>query len=248
VFYRRPKSFHHAVTSYRKAYPDSTLVLLCDSGCYNYSSAAAALGAVYMGEPHRLSMKKFGAFYIGPEEAMNVIRAYRAALELITEPYYMQLEDDVHTLKRIDVKGLKGAINGLAFDKSIVGGAEAYVKRHVPSPPHMFLGGFGGCVYETAYWRRILNLPEIEAEIADMYAVADNYGIDYIMSTLLWRYGGVMHDWRGYIESFRPESKERIDKGEIEVLHGFKQFYGNSGDLSWEEKMLLGSYDRGIAA
>lgn len=253
VFYRRPKSFAHAVTAYRKAYPTTTLVLICDDGCFNYSTPAAAVGATYLGAPHRLSMKKHGAFYVGPQEALNMIRAYRDAVSRIKEPYYMQLEDDVYTLRRI-TSPLPGAINGMARDKSIVREAEQYIKEHNPGAPYPHLGGFGGCVYNTAFWRHVLNLPTIEEEILDLYSRGgdNNYGVDYIMSTLLWRFEGelknaTMHDWRGYIESFREDAPERVARGEIEVLHGFKSYYGkNKRDLTWEERDFLGAFDLGM--
>jgi hypothetical protein len=223
------------------------MVLICDEGCYDYSQAARKAGAVYKGDSHRLSMKKHGAFYVGPDEALNVIRAYKDAVNLIKEPYYVQLEDDVYVLQRAK-SPLKGHINGMAKDKSIVGGAEEYILRHQPNPPYLYLGGFGGCVYETAFWKRILNLPTIEQEILDLYTKADNYGVDYIMSSLLWRFNGTMYDWPGYIESFREDSPERIARSEIDILHGFKSYSGSGqGALTWDEKDFLGpDYSRGM--
>lgn len=249
VFWRRPAAFVQAVQHYRKAYPDTHLVLICDSGCYNYSRVASAFDADYFGEPHSLSMKKHGAFYVGPDEALNVIRAYRAALDVITEPYFMQLEDDVYTVQRIR-STLAGNINGVALDKAIVGGAELYVRRHVADadvPDPMVLGGFGGCVYESAYWRRILNLPNIEEEVRDLYTISANYGVDYIFSSLLYRFGGKMHDWTGYLESFREETFDRLAQQSIEVFHGYKRFYGlRDRDLSFDEHSLLGDdFDAG---
>jgi hypothetical protein len=183
---------------------------------------------------------------VGPDEALNVIRAYRDAVNLIKEPYYVQLEDDVYVLQRIRTP-LLGNINGMAKDKSIVGGAEEYILRHEPHPPYLYLGGFGGCVYETAFWKRILNLPTIEDEIRDLYQKADNYGVDYIMSSLLWRFNGTMHDWTGYIENFREDSQERLARGEIEVLHGYKHMYNKGkGTLTWDERDFLGAgFDKG---
>jgi hypothetical protein len=249
VFWRRPKAFVQALQHFRAAYPRTHAVLICDAGCYNYSRVAAHFSADYLGEPHGLSMKKHGAFYVGPDEALNVIRAYRAALDIITEPYFMQLEDDVYTVKRITTP-LAGHINGIAWDKAIVGGAEEYVRRHVAAadvPEPMVLGGFGGCVYETAYWRRILNLPNIEDEVRDLYTVSANYGVDYIFSSLLYRFGGRMHDWTGYVESFREDLFERLAAGSIEVFHGHKKNYGlRDRDLSFEEYSLLGdAFDGG---
>jgi hypothetical protein len=249
VFYRRPQSFLNSITQFRKNYPTSTLVLICDSGCYNYSKPAAAVNAIYLGESHGMSMKKHGAFYVGKDQALTMIRAYRDAVNRIKEPYYMQLEDDVFTVKRIKTP-LLGHINGIAFDKSVVGAAAEYVKRHATAPPpdFMTLGGFGGCVYETAYWQKILNDPHIEAEISDLYSSgADNYGVDYIFSTLLYRFGGVMHDWTGYIESFRPEFQDRLIAGTVEVFHGYKKHYDKSDrDFTWDQRMALGDFDKGM--
>jgi hypothetical protein len=227
--------------------------MLCDTGCFNYSKPAKALGAIYHGEPQGLSMKKHGAFYIGKNEAMNVVRAYRNAVNAIKEPYFIQLEDDVFTIKRI--KGpLKGAINGIAVDKSIVGWAVKYVHSKVPEKDRvthpMYLGGFGGCVYETAYWRRILNLPDIEKEIEELFeGLEEDYGVDYIMSSLLWRYGGTMYNWPGHAELFRDTTFEAILQGKIDVLHGWKANYNVKDDgLSKEEKDMLGDYAKGMDA
>ena len=237
-------------------YPATTLVLICDDGCYNYSKPAAAAGAVYLGEPHGLSMKKHGAFYVGPDQALNMIRAYRDAVNRIVEPYYMQLEDDVYTVKRAGstpASALRGHINGVAFDKSVVGGAEKYVRRHrADAPAFLTLGGFGGCVYETAYWRAILNDPGLEAEVLDLYSGDDadkNYGVDYIFSTLLYRFGGTMHAWPGHVESFREHFVADLAAGTVEVFHGFKKFYGLSDRLmTWEQRQALGDFDRGVRA
>ena len=248
VFYRRPQSFLNAINQFRRSYPTSTLVLICDAGCYNYSKPAAAANAIYLGESHGMSMKKHGAFYVGQDQALTMIRTYRDAVNRIKEPYYMQLEDDVFTVKRIKTP-LLGHINGIAADKSVVGAAADYVKRHVAAPPDfMTLGGFGGCVYETAYWRKVLNGANIEAEIADLYSSgADNYGVDYIFTTLLYRFGGIMHDWTGYIESFRPDFQDRLIAGTVEVFHGNKKNYGKSDrDFSWDDRAALGDFDKGM--
>jgi hypothetical protein len=253
VYYRRPKAFLHSVAAFRAAYPTSTLVMVCDEGCFDYTRAAAHFGARDDGRVHQIVAKNVhAAFYIGPQQAKNFLAAYRDAVNGMAEPFFLQLEDDVHVLKRV-ASPLRHAINGWAPDKRVVGGAADYVRARNPgAPAELVLGGFGGSVYATAFWRAILNRPDIGAEVDALYAAGAaaaggghaTYGIDYIMASLLYRFNGSLGTYDGYVESFEPRAAGMRAAGRVEVLHGFKELYSNH-PLTWDERELLGpGYER----
>ena len=75
VVYRRPKAFLAAALSFRTAYPDSPLYIVCDSGCYDYRKVAAGLGARFLG-PLRLTIKN-GRMFMSTDECMALFDVWR---------------------------------------------------------------------------------------------------------------------------------------------------------------------------
>lgn len=242
VYYKRPKAFMHSITAYRAAYPTANLFMLCDEGCYNFSGAALRFNAHYDGLEHQIVVKNVhSAFYIGPAQAKTFLSVYRNAVNAMTEPWFIQLEDDVFVMKRIQSK-LEHAINGWAPEKRLIGQAADYVRERNPdAPKELVLGGFGGSVYNTAFWRAVLNRDDIDAEVDALYGHGKEraYGIDYIMASLCYRFKGTLGTFDGYVESFEDRYQSMNEAGIIEVLHGYKSLYQNH-PLTWDEKMTLG--------
>jgi len=177
VTFRRPKSFLNSMAAFRAAYPDGDMLLFCDVGCHNYSHAARYFGARYFGEPRVLSTKALGSIYVRKPEALNHVRTYREAVNLMRSPFWMHLEDDVYVMRRVG-SGFGHDINGWALDKRVRGIAESFIRARVgqhiavakgnPAPGELVLGGFGGCVYGTDFWRRTLNDPGLERFVEDV--------------------------------------------------------------------------------
>ena len=242
VFYRRPRAFMHAIDAYRIQYPQENLYMFCDNGCFNYTNAAIYYHAKFDGKPRNIVAKNsHGAFYIGPTQAKIFLATYREAVNTMTEPFFIQLEDDVYTIKQVKSKLLYD-INGWAPDKRVVGEAETYVRSKNPfAPKELILGGFGGCIFRTSFWRRILNRPDIDDEVDELYhhGKVHAYGIDYIMASLVYRFNGTLGTFDGYIEAFESHANQRRAENKVEILHGFKDQYKYS--LTWLDREILGS-------
>jgi hypothetical protein len=243
VFNRRPTPFLHSLRAYRRAYPQENLYLFCDNGCYNYTRAASHFGAKFDGRPREIVTKNaHRAFYIGPANAKAFLVTYREAVNNMNEPFFIQLEDDVFVIKAVATP-LKYDINGWAPDKFLVGEAEAYVRTRNPeAPPTLTLGGFGGCIFRTSFWKRILNLPTIEEEIDALYdhGKVQSYGVDYIFASLVYRFNGTLGPFDGYVEAFEPRADGMRREGKVEVLHGFKDLYKTDHLFTWEDREILG--------
>lgn len=243
VFYRRPRAFMHAIEAYRRNYPQENLFMFCDNGCYNYTGAAKYARARFDGQPRNIVAKNsHGAFYIGPTQAKIFLGTYREVVNTIDEPFFIQLEDDVFTIKQVKSKLLHD-INGWAPDKRVVGEAETYIRSKNPyAPKELILGGFGGCVFRTSFWRQILNRPDIDTEVDELYhhGKVHAYGIDYIMASLTYRFNGTLGTFDGYIEAFEPEADRLRKENKVEILHGFKDMY--KFGLTWQDREILGSF------
>jgi hypothetical protein len=243
VTHRRPKAFLHAMTAFRAAYPEGDIVVLCDRGCHNYSKAAKHFGATYFDDPRQLSTKQSGAIYVGREEAKAFVSSYRDAVNLIKNPYWMQLEDDVFVFRRIP--NLPFQINGWAPDKHVKNEAERYVRNITKDmEQELKLGGFGGCVYETKFWRTVFNDKYLDDFVKGYFdAGVSGVGQDYLFSSILYARNGTMGPMEGYVERFHGDLVMKLAMGKVTVFHGFKDLYNDVSPetaLTDEELQILG--------
>jgi hypothetical protein len=108
--YKEPLATFHALNNFRKAYPNSSIVLLSDNG-YNYSAMAKMFNAQYIHSSDSM-----------PPSTKNIInykkykKRFLEALELIQEDNFMILEDDVY-VKSPYTEEFKGTINGNIINK-----------------------------------------------------------------------------------------------------------------------------------
>ena len=241
--YRQPRAFLNSMSAFRAAYPDGDMVLFRDVGGHNYSHAASYFGARYFDEPRAFTSKATSTIDMRKSEAVVYLKAMREAVNLIQSPYFMHMETDVFVLRRVKEE-LQYQINGWAYDKRIIGKADAYVRSVTGDlEGELVLGGFGGSIYETAFWRRVLNNETDMADFVERYfdpvSGYSAIGHDYIVSSLLFSRRGTMGNYEGFTEWFHGDLAKRLMLGHVSVFHGFKHLYDNS-DFSDAELAILG--------
>jgi hypothetical protein len=253
IYFEHVKAVVHAVQAFRAAYPTSTLVMHCDNGCFNLTHLARAVNATHGDGPKSIARKGVGGMYLGRAEAERYALLMRDAVNLMPEPFFVLLEDDVFVMKRIRSE-LAFDINGWAPDKRIKEHAEDYVRSRNPMAPFEIpLSGFGGSVYRTDFFRRVLNSPTLGAELDALFGLVGLedgkpveeskrpklfYGPDYVFGSLAVAHMGTLGTFCGYVESFEERAVLMRQEGMVEVLHGFKDLY--SENPSAEEEALLG--------
>jgi hypothetical protein len=231
------------MSAFRAAYPDGDMVLFRDVGGHNYSHAASYFGARYFDKPRAFTSKATSTIDMRKSEAVVYLKAMREAVNLIQSPYFMHMETDVFVLRRVKEE-LQYQINGWAYDKRIIGKADAYVRSVTGDlEGELVLGGFGGSIYETAFWRRVLNNETDMADFVERYFdPVSGYtaiGHDYIVSSLLFSRRGTMGNYEGFTEWFHGDLAKRLMLGHVSVFHGFKHLYDNS-DFTDAELAILG--------
>ena len=109
--YKNPTATYYALMNFRKAYPDSTVVLLSDSG-FIYEKMANHFNAIYIHSSENLGV----AF--GENKTIKDIRRFsdylsrlKYALSFIKDDYFMWLEDDV-VINNMITDTFKYHING----------------------------------------------------------------------------------------------------------------------------------------
>jgi hypothetical protein len=241
--YRQPRAFLYSMSAFRAAYPDGDMVLFRDIGGHNYSHAASYFGARYFDEPRAFTSKATSTIDMRKSEAVVYLKAMREAVNLIQSPYFMHMETDVFVLRRVKEE-LQYQINGWAYDKRIIGKADAYVRSVTGDlEGELVLGGFGGSIYETAFWRRVLNNETDMADFLERYfdpvSGYKEIGHDYVVSSLLFSRRGTMGNYEGFTEWFHGDIAKRLMLGHVSVFHGFKHLYDNS-DFTDAELAILG--------
>jgi hypothetical protein len=228
VVYRRPKAMLQAALSFRTAYPDAPLYIVCDSGCYDYRRLAAGLGARFLG-PLRLTIKN-GRMFMSTDECMALFDVWRRVLAETSEPYFMHLEDDVRVIQRVK-SALPWDINGAVDFAVMHPPVEAWIKARNPQPAgerlygKLPLGGMGGNIFRSAYWRERLASPTLAEETDSLIRVTDTKNIDAIVSALTYLWNGTVGFFDGYGGGWSPKMGEVMYNGRLEVEHDYKVFY-----------------------
>lgn len=210
---------------FRLAYPDSTLILACDGGD-DFSSLAKHYGATYFHD-HQLNGKPL--YFDTAAEIAEFGRRLKRGFDLATEDYLILLEDDVVVYRPVSGP-LLFDINGCNFHTDL--GWKASMKwclsKYNPAVANMmvniYYGGCGGCILRTSFFRKHL------VSIFDAEEFCDNSqpntrAADAFLSFVCLKYQGTIGMYSGFCETWHADCSERLQRREVEVLHGFKELY-----------------------
>ncbi len=230
VVFRRPKPFLTAALSYRDAYPETSFYIVCDSGCYDYRMVASGLGAVFIG-PRALTIKN-GRMFLGPAEAMSLFATWREVLETAPEEWFMTLEDDVRVIKRVDTKTLKSDINGAVTFAVLSPELETWILKRNQNPygrlvndGNMYLGGMGGNIYRSSFWRERLASPTLLDDITNLITETNVRAIDHLCSALTYAWNGTVGFYDGYGGGWSENMGKRWFDEQLSVVHDDKSTY-----------------------
>lgn len=230
VAFRRPKPFLTAALAFRDAYPETSFYIVCDSGCYDYRMVAAGLGAVFIG-PRALTIKN-GRMFLGPAEAMALFATWREVLETATEEWFMTLEDDVRVIKRVDTKTLKSDINGAVTFAVLSPELENWILKRNPNPigrqvndGNLYLGGMGGNIYRSSFWRERLASPTLLDDITNLITETNVRAVDHLCSALTYAWNGTVGFYDGYGGGWSENMGKRWFDEQLSVVHDDKSTY-----------------------
>ena len=241
VVYRRPKAFLSAALSFRTAYPESSLYIVCDAGCYDYRRVAAGLRATWVG-PLRLTIKN-GRMFMSTDECMALFDVWRKILADTREPFFMHIEDDVRVIQRV-ASPLPWDINGAVDFAVMHPPVEAWIKARNAAPRgealhgKLPLGGMGGAIFRSAFWREHLARPGLREEVDSLIRATETKNIDAIVSALTYTWNGTVGFFEGYGAGWSPQMGKSMYEGRLEVEHDYKLYYNYN--LTAEDEEALG--------
>lgn len=235
--FKQPISTIETVTSFRKAYPNGSLVIISDGG-YDYSGLAEEVGAVYRKEP------RIGSDIGIVSSNRNLVEAWLKRLieaaSIMKEEYIMILEDDVRIFD--SVTDLKYDLNGINNEVGLGKGMTAFLKSCSAKIPQRcsdyYYGGCGGSLIRRSFL--IEKLKDITSAIDTLEYYLDaqfknNYVSDYWLSVLFLYFGGTIGPYFGFSETnYISYPFRRFFLKNIETLHWDKSLHNvpfRPGDL-----------------
>lgn len=223
--YKNRKSLNFVLDNYRKHYPKTNVVLVCDGGD-DFTEESLKHQCNYI---HDIKIEtEKNLIFKGPDPAKRFIERIAKNIHLITEDFFILLEDDVYVMNAIKsdlVNDINGCNENEFFSERI---SNIINERNNRSSARVYYGSFGGCVLRTSFFKRILS--EENDIIADLekYFINSNsseWASDKILTYLCLINGGTIGHYSGLYETWYPDLEKRIDSNSIEVLHQYKEHY-----------------------
>ena len=243
--YKRPKAFLEVITSFRKIYPKSKIIIVSDNG-NDYSKIARKFDLDYSSNSERSSNGKQLSFNNRDQMIKWLTRLYDSITK-ISEGYVIILEDDVYVYK--PVSDLYFDLNGINPYEQIGGKVTKFLKTRNTTIPEntkdFYFGGCGGAIIKRDFFVNNFKpdefekiSKELESYIEGRYSNA--YFSDYWLTLFILYYGGSIGQYDGFCEKwYRSFPIRKYILNDISVLHQEKKYYET--ELTEEESKIFGN-------
>ena len=223
--YKNPLATYHSLFSFKKYYPQGTIVLLSDNG-YDYTEMAKHFKCIYIHETENIPLVwyplKDTDLYNKTIALMNrIIKAF----ELFDEKYIMWLEDDVSVNNKVNEEELKYDLNGYCpnsfLQKHLIELQKTYNFLDI-NKTYVF-SGHGGSIFTK---NKILNYLKNTKIIDDLLNNWKEYKFyecaqDLFISLLITLQGGEIGAYTGHLDDVSNSINPNII-----VQHQYKRWYG----------------------
>jgi hypothetical protein len=219
-FYRQPVAFEASLRSFRQQYPESTIVLIGDLGCYDYSKLAEKYKCHYLLAEKKIGTQNYSA-HLNSLTLDQYLDLWQRAFSLMKEDYVLLLEDDTHVYKPVDVSFLNYTINGCNPGEKL----HPLLTSWLGSKASPIYGGCGGCIFDKKFFQSIFSTMDRDSFKQVFSLLVRPLGADEVLSLICYRHGGTIGMYKGFTEVWYPDFKERLLRKEITVLHADKSLY-----------------------
>jgi len=223
--FKNRKSLNFVLDNYRKHYPKTNVVLVCDGGD-DFTEESIKYQCNYIHDVKIETEKNL--IFKGPDSAKKFIGRIAKNIHLIAEDFFILLEDDVYVMRTIK-SNLANDINGCNEDEFFSEGISNIInKRNNSHKVSVYYGSFGGCVLRTSFFKKILSEENYIAADLEKYFENSNsseWASDKILTYLCLMNGGTIGHYSGLCETWYPDLEKRINSNSVEVLHQYKEHY-----------------------
>ena len=230
--FRQKRAFREVLRRFRSAYPSSqSKVVIVSDGGDDFSHIAAEHACDYHQLPNKTNNKNL--IFSKAEGIFEYAARLGTYCKEFTNTHFLLLEDDVLTLKSVDVDTLAYDINGCNknefFDHSIANELRKY-NPELSRSKRIWYGACGGSIFKTEFMVNLLEDRSRLLKEADFYcsrASRSKWASDAFLSYLCLKHGGTIGQYPGFCETWYSDYGDRMVEGSIEVLHQYKRLYEN---------------------
>jgi hypothetical protein len=224
--HKNPYATYTCLESFRKIYPDSTIVLVSDNG-YNYKKMAEHFNCIYIHSNGNVPFTYHSNLYDNHnyilEQVNKLIQRFSYAMLLCKEEYIMWLEDDVSINSKIE-DTFKYDINGYCPNslshKNIIDLKTKYIDLDVNK--NYRFSGHGGSVINIKkmlfYFMNTDLITDIIMNWRQYYFSNDVAVNDFFFSLIVNIQGGTVGPYIGHMDCYYKNE-------DIPVQHQYKVFY-----------------------
>jgi hypothetical protein len=220
--YKNPFATFVCLTSFRKFYPISTIVLLSDNG-YDYTEMAKYFQCIYIHSTETLLLTYKDVYGDGKyDNSFMLIERVVNAFKLCKEEYVMWLEDDVH-INNMITDTFKYHINGFCPNTISVNHLIKLKQKYDIDINYEYrFSGHGGSVFHKDFFISSMNNKIMIQDLLENwvnYKFPTDIGQDFLFSLIVTLCGGKIGPYNGhydYLYKINPN---------ITVQHQCKQFY-----------------------
>lgn len=223
--YKNRSSLNFVLDNYRKHYPKTNVVLVCDGGD-DFTEESLKYQCNYIHDVKIETEKNL--IFKDLNSAKRFIERISKNIHLITEDFFILLEDDVYIISAIKSK-LENDINGCNKNEFFSDRISSIInERNNRSNARVYYGSFGGCVLRTSFFKKILKEENgIIRDLVEYFANSNSseWASDKILTYLCLMNGGTIGHYSGLCETWYPDLEERMNSNSVEVLHQYKEHY-----------------------
>jgi hypothetical protein len=228
--FRQRQAFKEVIKRFRLLYgPGSSKVIVVNDGGYDFTDLATEFNCEYYHEENITQNKNL--IFSGAEGLFQYACRLAKHCQEFENKYFILLEDDVITIKHVDIDTLKRQINGCNNNEFLDPAVSKEIRRHNPALAKcakIWYGACGGSIFETQFMVNLLKDKDrlrTEAHWYCSHSRRKRWASDCFLSYLCLKSGGSIGQYPGYCETWYADYGDRMVEGSVEVLHQYKRLY-----------------------
>lgn len=233
--FRQIKSASEMLASFRKYYPYSSIVMVCDGGDPKHELIAQQYNATFyyetenLGYPGNGGMSKNKSLYCWIERFLK----YSSQIK---DEWFMLMEDDVFVIRKVNPDFLNSDVIGISYVMFLPKFISDYLRivrdDLINTPEDLPFTGFGGTIFKTSFIKSLYaKKREVEQEVYNFEQICrendrkDLIASDVLLSYLVYAFGGSTSLNPEHTEAYYSDALLEVVQGKIAIINNFKYFY-----------------------
>lgn len=230
--FRQTYAASQVTAAYRKYYPTTTIVMVCDAGDEKHEDIAKEVNALYFYEQEHIGYPGNQPHY---DSILRWIKRFFKYIQKIPDEWFMLMEDDVLVVRKVTPDVLKYDMNGLCDTSILPPPACEYIRNKHPhiTQEKLIYGAMGGTIFRTEFYKNLSNnMDQVEKEVIHFgnmcppHLTGQNwYFSDVILTYLTYVFGGTLGHNPEFMEVWYPDASERLARNQTAIINNYKNFY-----------------------